>query len=310
MELARSLKIAAVKLRRALLGSSSPRVVMTLLCRNEGDIVAQQVAFQLAMGVDFVIAMDNASDDNTADLLRHFERMGRLRLLHQPARNFDQGAWVTAMARMAKREHDADWVINSDTDEFWWPQSGDFKSTLASLPEKVNIIIAERVNFRPSRSDGRPFYERMLIRELASEKFRGGKLEPKVAHRAYPDVCVKHGNHDASLGDRKRVRAARGTIQILHYPIRTYSQWARRINEGAVILEEHTDHTPWISGGWRHMRDHYVKTGTLREYFDRLALETADLAVAPDKTNLTIDTRIRDVIRANQHLLPETEPPA
>jgi hypothetical protein len=58
------------------------------------------------------------------------ERMGKLSLLRQPARDFDQGAWVTSMARRAEREHAADWIINSDSDEFWWPQSGDFKSLL------------------------------------------------------------------------------------------------------------------------------------------------------------------------------------
>ncbi len=289
---------------RRMVGSAQPRVVMTLLCRNEGDVIGEQIAFHLAMGVDLVIAMDNNSHDNTVALLQHFERAGKLRLLRQPDRNFDQGGWVTSMARMGALEHGADWIINSDADEFWWPESGDFKSTLAAQPKKVNLVVAQRVNFRPSRLDDRPFYERMLVRELVSEKFRGGKLEPKVAHRAYPDVRVQHGNHGVSLGSRKPKRAPHGTIQILHFPIRTYSQWMRRINEGAAILEEHPDHTPWISGGWRHMRDHYVKAGTLRTYFESLALDPADIATAPDKAYLTIDTRIRDVIRANQRLLP------
>ncbi len=41
---------------------------MTLLARNEADVVDAQIAFHLHAGVDFVIATDNASTDDTADL--------------------------------------------------------------------------------------------------------------------------------------------------------------------------------------------------------------------------------------------------
>jgi hypothetical protein len=42
-----------------------PRIVMTLLCRDEEDIVGYNIAYHLAQGVDFVIATDNASQDRT-----------------------------------------------------------------------------------------------------------------------------------------------------------------------------------------------------------------------------------------------------
>ena len=53
------------------------KLVMTLLVRNEADIVDAQIAFHLNAGVDFVIATDNRSNDGTTEILERYER-GRL----------------------------------------------------------------------------------------------------------------------------------------------------------------------------------------------------------------------------------------
>ena len=107
---------------------------MTLLARDEADVVDAQIAFHLHAGVDFVIATDNASTDGTTEIFERYERAGRLRLLREPGDDMRQAEWVTRMARLAATEHDADWVIHSDADEFWWPRGGTLEDVLATVP--------------------------------------------------------------------------------------------------------------------------------------------------------------------------------
>ena len=99
------------------------KLVMTLLLRDEEDIVRENLDFHLAQGVDRVIVTDNGSEDATVEILREYEARGVVRLLLEPADDYSQGRWVTRMARLAAAEG-ADWVINNDADEFWWPRSG------------------------------------------------------------------------------------------------------------------------------------------------------------------------------------------
>src|SRR3954453_12487381 len=104
------------------------KLVMTLLVRDEEDIVADNLDFHLAQGVDEVIVTDNGSEDATLEILRPYEERGVAKDINEPSDDYSQGRWVPRMARMAATELGADWVINNDADEFWWPRNGTLKS--------------------------------------------------------------------------------------------------------------------------------------------------------------------------------------
>ena len=92
---------------------------MTLVVRDEADVIDDQIRFHLEHGVDLVLATDHGSVDGTTEILRRYEREGSLKLTRRTDEAFAQSEWVTQMARQAATEFGADWVINSDADEFW-----------------------------------------------------------------------------------------------------------------------------------------------------------------------------------------------
>ena len=176
-------------------GPRTVKVVMTLLARNEADVVDAQIAFHLHAGVDFVIATDNASTDDTAAIFERYERAGRLRLLREPGDDMRQAEWVTRMARLAATEHDADWVIHSDADEFWWPRGGTLEDVLATVPARYGVVRGCWRHFLPRPDDGSFFAERMTVR-LAVPAHPGAKetifhAHQKIAHRAHPAVEIE-----------------------------------------------------------------------------------------------------------------------
>jgi hypothetical protein len=68
------------------------KLVMTLLARDEEDILASNLDFHVAHGVDFFIATDNLSVDRTSEILRSYERRGLLHYIYQSEDDYSQGA--------------------------------------------------------------------------------------------------------------------------------------------------------------------------------------------------------------------------
>ncbi len=62
------------------------KLVMTLLARDEADVIDSWLSFHLNAGADFVVATDNRSQDGTTDVLERYEREGHVHLIASRAR--------------------------------------------------------------------------------------------------------------------------------------------------------------------------------------------------------------------------------
>jgi Glycosyl transferase family 2 len=200
------------------------KVVMTLLCRDEADIVDAHLAFHLNAGVDFVVATDHRSVDGTTEILERYAREGHLHLIRQSSEDFQQSDWVTHMARAAATQFAADWVVNSDCDEFWWPRGNDLKEVLASIPDRYGMVRALWRTFPPRPDDGRFFAERMTVRLApaapVNDPTTPWRPNAKVIHRAHPEVTVRKGNHTLR---NVPLQPLRGwfPVEVLHFPWRS-----------------------------------------------------------------------------------------
>jgi len=282
------------------------RIVLTLLARDEADIVECQVRYHLSAGVDFVIATDHCSVDGTSEILRSLEDEGRLRYIRLDSGEVSQSEQMTLMARIAATEHDADWVIPSDADEFWWPRRGSFHEVLESIPLEIGVVRGFIRTFVPRPTDVRPFFERLTIaaRPVANP---AGIYQPNVhiLHRAHSEVRVNRGFHDAFADGLGRLIRDWCPFEVLHFPLRTPEQLARK----------YTNMYRAYSGGERGGKHVQAAYRTLREAgLDRLwksrIIEGETLAEGLRVGTYAVDERLRDVLRAiDRGQAPTLRPP-
>jgi hypothetical protein len=273
------------------------RLVMTLLVRDEADIVDAQVAFHLHAGVDLVIATDNASSDGTTEILERYERAGRVRLLRELGDEVHQAEWVTRMARLAATEHDADWVINSDADEFWWPRGASLSDVLGAVPPRYGTVGAFLRVFCP-RPGEEQFAERMTVRfsALAPINDPASLYKPirKIIHRGHPEIRLTRGNH--ALIDSP-FAPLRGwfPIECFHFPLRSEAQSAHKAKLQGEAFERHVARPPTA-----YHADMFsaLRSDRIGEYYARLVVSDDELERGLADGRLVVDTRLRDGLRA------------
>jgi Glycosyl transferase family 2 len=275
--------------------ASDMKLVMTLLVRNEIDVIEANLEYHLAQGVDFVIVTDHGSEDGTSEILREYERMGVATVIRDEDEGHHQSNRVTRMAEIARSGYDADWVIHNDADEFWWPLVGDLRDVFSSLPAQFGQIKVKRRNFRPLVEDDGPFYSRLVHREVGTLTPSGHALESKVAHRPHPQVVVAPGNHSIRGGELPAVPAV-DMLEIFHFPMRSYEQFERKVVQIGLGYEQLPDRSP-LTGCDQLALLEIQRAGKLRDYYDGLVLDQPALERGLQLGTIVIDRRLADFMR-------------
>ncbi len=272
------------------------KLVMTLLVRNEADIIEANLEYHLAQGVDFVIVTDHGSEDGTGEILREYERMGVAKVIRDEEAGHHQSRRVTRMAELARVGHGADWVIHNDADEFWWPLVGDLRDVFSSLPSAYGQIEVKRRNFRP-RADGEegPFYSRLVHRDVGSITPSGYALESKVAHRPHPRVVVAPGNHSINDVGLDAVPAGE-VLEIFHFPMREYEQFERKVLQIGLAYEQLPDRSLRTGCDQLALLE-LQRAGKLRDYYDGLLLDDVALERGLQIGAIVVDRRLENFMR-------------
>lgn len=266
------------------------KLVETLLVRDEADVVGHQIAYHLDAGVDFVIACDHDSQDGTTEVLESFARDGHLLRIPVEGPMLD-GPWRTRMARLAATEHAADWVINTDADEFWLPRRGSLKEILAAVPEPYGVVYALSRHFPPRPSEDEVFAEEMIVRVSApvaiNDPTSPYRPHVKAAHRADPDISISFGAHNVWT-ERWRKLHGWHPADVLHFPFRSLAQWE---NKGVRRARGDKPLGQYVTA----MRA--SEAGRSVDRFVAMVVDDAVLERGLAAEALVVDTRLRDALR-------------
>jgi hypothetical protein len=265
---------------------------MTLLVRDEEDIIEWNLRYHLARGVDHFVVTDNLSADGTPEILRRYEREGVVTYLHESSDDYSQDRWVTRMAVLAQSKCQPDWLLHSDADEFWWPNDAtDLKEAFATVPREVRAVNIGRHNYLgPPVDQTERFFSRMVYRQESSMNYGGQPLPPKVAHQPLEQPYVHQGNHAVSERGQTAAPWEMDGVSILHFPARTPDQLRRKIANGGAAYARNSRFGPGVGGAWKTMHRDLV-AGRIDRVVERNFLTTQE---SGKRDGLVEDHRLRD----------------
>jgi len=265
------------------------KLVQTLMVRDEADIIDSHIAYHLNAGVDFVIATDHDSRDGTSEVLESYARAGHL-LRIPTSGKMHESPWRSHMARVAATEYAADWVINSDADEFWVPHGGRLKDAFSAVPEHFGVVWGLTRHFVPRPEHASHFAERMTVRVSVASPINDPtspfRPHAKVAHRPDPEIVIRYGAH--LVHSRLAPLSDWYVADVFHFPYRSLDQYLRK-----GLRQAH--------GEWR--LGQYVKAfhaheqGRVEGFYRSLVVDDEILERGRSTGALVVDTRLRDALR-------------
>jgi hypothetical protein len=271
------------------------KLAMTLMVRDEADIIAATLEHHRRQGVDIFIITDNGSIDGTREIIEEFATRANVDLRDDPEHRKQQWRTVTQMARDAATVHRATWVINADADEFWFPvEPGvtlhDVFSKLPTTLGAFTVPVHDMTGVPALSGSG---LERLIYRDNRSvEQIATVGLHahatPDAVHVASPDVEVAQGNHFVNI-ESMGEPTPELRLEVLHLPWRSWRQYRGKVENAGRAYENNSGLSP--SPNHHGMRDYRrLQDGNLLATYvirhptaDELAAGVTDGTFVPDE---------------------------
>ena len=227
------------------------KLAMSILVRDEAELVRANIRFHAQLGVDCFVVTDNGSVDSTAEVLRDLSTEYELIVIDEPRYVMQQDVWVERMASVARDRLGADWILNSDADEFWLPAEG---VSLGSVFEtSAGVLLFPRRNVLPTQRDVampdyafhrntwkviRPFENAADYQSrpwgLTEIPMTFTRIGDKAACRLEGLRSIQYGNHGAEH-DAPKMRST--AVEIRHFPLRSYDEFLTKVYNHGKSLE-------------------------------------------------------------------------
>jgi len=193
---------------------------MTLAVLDDADVLDAQVEYHLNAGIDHIVVgiLDPSSVTEDARF-RGFGPPGAV--------SVERVGPDRASARQALRalalDREADWVIESDGDEFWWPRGRSLNEVLEPVPTRYTAVQALVRVFLPRPPGEDRFEERLTVRP----SFLGPDARPEPLVWALRPVHRVRGGEILDTTDLRFVPLrAWYPIEVLRFPLRDAHQAA------------------------------------------------------------------------------------
>jgi len=262
-------------------------LTMTILVKNEADIIEKNIRFHAKKGVESFVVMDNNSTDGTREILESLKKEFEITIIDEKG-IYNQAKWMTKLTHIARKKYNPKFLIPNDADEFWWCE-GNLKEIIpnkaVTTVDRFNFLLYEGLDSWDKseyRVENPIFYRKNT--QLSNKKISIilTKISPKVIIKPKGLIWIRGGNHKAlhifnfkdyfkHYDKIKRFEK----IKVFHFPIRSFEQFKKNIENRKVLLQKGAKMGPhykrWVK---------LLENGKLEEeFYNNLVFKKEELKV-------------------------------